>query len=94
MKNAKIAMLIYLAIILFAILSVIIKLSFIMSSLIVVAYAVFFIKSFICYFDFYRSIDKKTRKNMFGIIVGSFIFIWGFYPYLKKNIEREMIKIK
>lgn len=94
MKNAKIAMLIYLVIVLFAILSVIIKLSFILSSLIVIAYAVFFTKSFICYFDFYRSVDKKTRKNMFGIIVGSFIFIWGFYPYLKKNIEREMIKIK
>jgi lipopolysaccharide export system permease protein len=53
-----------------------------------------YIKSFICYFDFYRSIDKKIKKNNPRIMILSFFCIWGLYKYLKGQIKSELENIK
>jgi lipopolysaccharide export system permease protein len=89
LKNFKIAMVIYAI----AILLEILRLD-IWAIPAILGYYAFYIKSFICYFDFYRAIDRKTRKNTAGIMIGSFFFIWGFYSYLKKQMKGDMEKVK
>jgi lipopolysaccharide export system permease protein len=90
LKNFKIAMIIYTI----AILMPVLRLDYIWPVLVTLGYYAFYIKAFICYFDFYRAIDRKTKKNTAGIMIGSFIFIWGFYTYLKKQMKGDMESVK
>ena len=90
LKNLKIAMIIYAVAIILSIL----RLDLIWSILVTLGYYAFYAKSFICYFDFYRAIDRKTRKNTVGIMIGSLIFIWGFYSYLRNQMKEDMNSVK
>jgi hypothetical protein len=88
LKNIKVTMIVYAAAILsFAIGGYIL----IMAAL---AFYALYTKSFICYFDFYRAIDRKARKNITGIMIGSLFIIWAFYPYLKKQMKEDMESVK
>lgn len=90
LKNFKITMIIYAVIIILSIL----RLDYIWTLIITIGYYAFYAKSFICYFDFYRAIDRKTKKNTVGIMIGSLIFSWGFYPYLKNQMKQDMNSVK
>lgn len=57
-------------------------------------YIVFFIRTFICYYDFYRCIDKKPRKNIAIAILLAFACIWLFYRYFKSRMDKDLDNIK
>lgn len=57
-------------------------------------YIYFFIRTFISYFDFYRCIDKKPKKNIAVIILLAFVCIWAFYKYFKKQMGVDLNNIK
>ncbi|MBK5720545.1 LptF/LptG family permease [Dysgonomonas sp. Marseille-P4677] len=57
-------------------------------------YIVFYIRTFICYFDFYRCIDKKPKKNIGIAVFLSFVCIWAFYRYFKKQMDKDLDNIK
>ncbi len=96
LKNYKIAIIGYFAVLVLWLLQIIAKSDILSSvaSIAVLGYIGYFIKSFICYFDFYRSIDKKIKKNNTRIIIFSFFCIWGSYKYLQKQMKSELENIK
>lgn len=57
-------------------------------------YLIFLIKAFISYFDFYRCIDKKPKKQIYVIVILSFVCVWIFYRYLKKQMTKDLNNIK
>ena len=96
LKNYKIAIIGYFAVLILWLLQIIAKSDILSSvaSIAVLGYIGYFIKSFICYFDFYRSIDKKIKKNNTRIVIFSFFCIWGSYKYLQKQMKSELENIK
>ena len=96
LKNYKIAIIGYFAVLVLWLLQIIAKSDILSSvaSIAVLGYIGYFIKSFICYFDFYRSIDKKIKKNNTRIVIFSFFCIWGSYKYLQKQMKSELENIK
>lgn len=95
-KNYKIAIIGYFAVLTLWLLQIITKSNILNFAAFVatLGYIGYYIKSFICYFDFYRSIDKKVKKNNPRIMILSFFCIWGLYKYLKKQMRSELENIK
>lgn len=96
LKNYKIAIIGYFTVLIFLLLKISIKSSILNFALFaaILGYIGYYIKSFICYFDFYRSIDKKIKKNNTRIMIFSFFCIWGSYKYLQKQMKSELENIK
>lgn len=96
LKNFKIAIIAYLSVLFLSIIEIITKSSILNFAVFIVAlgYIGYYIKSFICYFDFYKSIDRKTNKNSAGIMILSLFCIWGLYPYLKNQMQNDLNNIK
>lgn len=96
LKNFKIAIIAYLSVLFLSIIEIITKSSILNFAVFIAAlgYIGYYIKSFICYFDFYKSIDRKTNKNSAGIMILSLFCIWGLYPYLKNQMKSELENIK
>jgi hypothetical protein len=96
LKNYKIAAIGYFAVLIFWILQTVAKPDILIFAAFIatLGYIGYYIKSFICYFDFYRSIDKTIKKNNSRIMILSFFCIWGLYKYLKKQMKSELESIK
>jgi hypothetical protein len=96
LKNYKIAIVGYFAVLILWLLQIIVKSDILTYTTFIAAlgYIGYYIKSFICYSDFYRSIDKIIKKNNSRIMILSFFCIWGLYKYLKKNMTNELENIK
>lgn len=96
LKNFKIGIISYFSVMLLSIIEIITKSDIvgIVGVIVLIGYLVFYIKSFICYFDFYKSIDKKTKNNSAGVMLSSLFCIWGLYPYLKKKMKNDLDNIK
>jgi lipopolysaccharide export system permease protein len=54
----------------------------------------FYARTFICYFDFYRVIDRKTKKDTAGIMIVSLVFSWITYSHIKKRMKEDMDNVK
>lgn len=54
----------------------------------------FYARTFICYFDFYRAIDRKTKKDTAGIMIVSLVFSWITYSHIKKRMKEDMDNVK
>lgn len=54
----------------------------------------FYARTFICYFDFYRAIDRKTKKDTAGIMIVSVVFSWIVYSHIKNRMREDMQNIK
>ncbi|WP_165021346.1 LptF/LptG family permease [Dysgonomonas sp. ZJ279] len=59
-----------------------------------VAYFIFYIKSLIHYFDYYRAIDRKVKKSQPGILVIAYLFYPVGYFLLKKGMKEDINSIK
>lgn len=96
LKNYKIAIIGYFAVLILWLLQIIVGSDILTSTAFIASlgYIGCYIKSFICYFDFYRSIDKRIKKNNSRIMILSFFCIWGLYKYLKKQMKSELENIK
>ncbi|GAB6009740.1 LptF/LptG family permease [Dysgonomonas reticulitermitis] len=96
LKNYKIAIIGYFAVLTLWLLQMIIESDILTFTAFIatLGYIGCYIKSFICYFDFYRSIDKTIKKNNSRIMILSFFCIWGLYKYLKKQMTSELENIK
>jgi len=96
LRSFKLGIIAYVATLLFSILEIITKSDIIatVGLIFALAYIAFYIKSYICYFDFYRSLDRKTNKNTVGTMILSFLCMWGLYPYLKKQMKNDLGNIK
>lgn len=96
LKNFKMGIIAYFSVLLLSIIEIITKSDIvgIVGVIVLIGYLVFYIKSFICYFDFYKSIDKKTKNNSAGVMLSSLFCIWGLYPYLKKKMKNDLDNIK
>ncbi len=96
LKNFKIAIIAYLSVLFLSIIEIITKSSILNFAVFIAAlgYIGYYIKSFICYFDFYKSIDRKTNKNSAGVMILSLFCIWGLYPYLKNQMQNDLNNIK
>lgn len=96
LKNYKIAVIAYFAVLFLWLLQIITKSDILTFTtfIAIIGYIGCFVKSFICYIDFYRSIDRKIKKNTPRIIILSFLCIWGLYPYWKKRVKSELDNIK
>lgn len=57
-------------------------------------YIIFYIRTFICYFDFYRCIDKKPKKNIVIVTILAFVCICAFYRYFKRRMDKDLDNIK
>jgi len=60
----------------------------------VLVFYIFCARAYIFYFDFYRAIDKKTKKSMIWIIIGSLLISWIFYSHIKNKMKEDMNNIK
>lgn len=95
-KNAKITAALYLGVILFFVADRLLK-SNITDWLYIIAvagYILSYIKTYIYYFDFYKSLDKKVKKNQLIMIFISLICFPLIYIYLKKQMGKEINNIK
>ncbi|NDV95273.1 YjgP/YjgQ family permease [Dysgonomonas sp. 521] len=54
----------------------------------------FYARTFICYFDFYRAIDRKTKKDTAGIMIVSLVFSFIVYTHIKNRMREDMESIK
>jgi hypothetical protein len=55
----------------------------------------FNVRATLCYFDFYRAIDRSPEKNnLFDFLFRRYVHIVVFYPYMKKQMKRDMNSVK
>jgi len=56
-------------------------------------YAVFYIKAFLTYSDFYESIDKKTGRNGIGYMLLALFLNWMIYPLIRHQMKKDFNRI-